>query len=103
MRCLRIKFPISELSLLEEAVQRFNDYSAYLDDIKIKHHKEYQVLQIPVAESALFIESFIDHFPRFSKERLRKDLIKATEAYLVEEPGNLPASKSLEILKSLVF
>ncbi len=103
MRCLRIKFPPSELPLLETAIKQFNDYSAYLDDIKITQYKDHQVLLVPIAEAALFIESFIDDFPRFSKERIRKDLIKATERFLEEEPGNLPAGKSLEILKSLVF
>ena len=103
VRSLRIKFPASELEQLREAVSQFNDFSDYISDIQIKEFKEHQALQIPAAEAALFAQSYIDELPKFTKRRLRKDMIEATEEFLDGDPGNLPVAKSLEILKSLVF
>ena len=104
MRCLRIKFPLEELDLLKEATKKFNDHTAYLDDVKLRQHKEYQILFVPIPESSLFVGGFIKDFPRFSKERIRRDLIKMLSDFLeYEDPGNIAAERSLEELKELIF
>jgi hypothetical protein len=82
MRCLRIKFPLEELALLEEATKRFNNHTSYLDNVKIQRLKEHQMLLVPIPESSLFVENFIADFPRFSKERIRRDLMKGLSDFL---------------------
>jgi hypothetical protein len=103
MKSLRIKFPASELSLLEDTVKRFNDFSEYLDKIKIKTFQKHQLLFVPIAESVIFVESYLQEFPRFSKERIKRELVKQLEVFLKENPDSLPAEVSLTNLRDLSF
>ena len=104
MNTIQINFPEAEKSQLEEAIKRFNELSSYLDDVKIKQQGDQYLLKLPISESAIFVQSFLKGFTRFSKERIRKDILKKLDRYLeFEDPGDLAATKSLEIIKSLVF
>lgn len=103
MKRLRIWFPLAELDLVKDAVTRFNDTHGYLDELIINTFKDHQVLLVPAAESAMFVESYLDAFSLFSKQRIRQDLIKELTRLLEQEPWNIPANHSLKFLKGLSF
>jgi hypothetical protein len=71
MKRLRIKFPEAELTLMESTARRFNDTHGYLDELAISFFKDHHVLLIAPAESAMFVQSYLDEFPQFSKERIK--------------------------------
>jgi hypothetical protein len=103
MKRLRVRFPLAEIKLLQEAASKFNAVHGYLDEIVISRFKDHQVLLVAPAESAMFVESYLGDLAPFSKERIKQDTIKALEAFLESEPGNLPAKHSLRVLKDLSF
>lgn len=100
---LRISFPQAELDFMESAVRRFNESHGYLDNIVIKPFKNRYALLICAAESAMFAESYLAGLSRFSKERIKADLIKEIEGLLKIAPNNLPAVHSLNVLRDLSF
>lgn len=101
MKRLRIKFPEAELGLMESTARRFNNTHGYLDELTISSFKNHHVLLIAPAESALFVQSYLDEFSQFPQERIKQDLIKALRSLLEQEPYNLPAAHSLKFLDDL--
>jgi hypothetical protein len=71
-----------------------------LDELTITSFKDHHVLLIAPAESAMFVQSYLDEFPQFSKERIKQDLIKALKGVLEHEPYNLPAAHSLKVINN---
>jgi hypothetical protein len=53
MRRLRINFPAAEIHLLKEAIEQFNGFTDYREDIEILEYKDHQVLLMPPGEAAL--------------------------------------------------
>lgn len=103
MKRLRIRFPVEELELMKNAVAHFNDSQGYLDEIGLQQFHNHQAILISPAESAMFVQSYLEAFPEFSKLRLRADIIKEIENRLMQEPNNLPAQHALQVLKTLSF
>ncbi len=103
MKRLRIKFPEAELALMKSTANRFNNTHGYLDELTVSSFKDHHVHLIAPAESAMFVQSYLDEFPRFSKERIKQDLIKALKVVLEQEPYNLPAAHSLKFIINTKF
>jgi hypothetical protein len=101
MKNISIRINSPEINFVEEAVSQFNNFSGYLDKISVKTQGDHYTLLIPVAESAMFVESYLNNLPVFSKERLRREIIKALKEFLDKEPNNLPAQHSLTVIQDL--
>ena len=101
MRRLRIKFPEAELELMESTARRFNETNGYLDELIVSSSKNHHVLLIAPAESAMFVQSYLDDFPQISREQIRHDLMNALKSLIEREPYNLPAAHSLKFLSEI--